>query len=457
MSSLAAVYLGVLGVWLLFASRRSVAIPFLGIAFLLTPSLRVDLGPFSFTAVRILVFLTCIRAAVKGEFRSMRWTTMEKWMVAFVAWAAFSSVFHKDVADALVYRLGLCINFAGVYFSVRVLFRTRDEIEGFLKALALMLVGVALSMSVEQLIRQNPLAVLGGVPWAGLERAGRFRSQGPFAHAILAGTVGGTCVASCLALYPRNRLLSVLGVCGGTIMALASASSGAIMALFVAVVSIAVWRWRAYMHVAKIAAVALYVVLEIVMNRPAYFVITQFNITGSSTGWHRAELIRSSIEHFGEWWLGGTDYTRHWMATGVNFSPDHADITNHYLGYGVHGGMPLLILLVLIIRTGLRMAGDVARNSAFDDGRDWVAWALGCALFGHAVAFISVAYFDQSLVMPVSTLALLASLHTETMEVEEAHLHAANGDEDPGSMASAWAATSGHGAKGEAEVVVTGA
>jgi len=31
----------------------------------------------------------------------------------------------------------------------------------------------------------------------------------------------------------------------------------------------------------------------------------KIDLTGSSTGWHRAELIDSALRHFNEWWLVG--------------------------------------------------------------------------------------------------------------------------------------------------------
>ena len=82
------------------------------------------------------------------------------------------------------------------------------------------------------------------------------------------------------------------------------------------------------------------ILLDLVMKAPAYYIIARADIIGGSTGWHRAALIDSAIRHLNEWWLIGTDYTRNWMVTGVSWSADNTDITNHYLYLGVLGGLP---------------------------------------------------------------------------------------------------------------------
>ena len=143
-------------------------------------------------------------------------------------------------------------------------------------------------------------------------------------------------------------------------------------------------------------------VLDFVMQAPAYYLIGRIDLTGSSTGWHRARLIESAFRHLNEWWLGGTDHTRHWMATGVVWSADHTDITNHYLHMGVIGGLPLMILFILVIAQAFRLIGKELRaNSAAPGSSQFFLWTVGATLFTHAVTFISVSYFDQSLVFTV--------------------------------------------------------
>jgi hypothetical protein len=153
-----------------------------------------------------------------------------------------------------------------------------------------------------------------------------------------------------------------------------------------------------------------YGLLDVIMRDPAYFILARIDFTGGSTGWHRARLIQSAIEHLPEWWFAGTDYTRHWMATGVSWSPDHADITNYYLRMGVWGGLPLMLLFIAILVKGFFFVGQMMREPTdLPPTSQFVFWALGASLFGHAATFISVSYYDQSFVFLYLTLALIAS------------------------------------------------
>jgi O-antigen ligase len=102
----------------------------------------------------------------------------------------------------------------------------------------------------------------------------------------------------------------------------------------------------------------------------------------------------------GEWWLAGTDFTKHWMPTGVSWNPNHTDITNYYLHLGVIGGLPLMLTLVAIIclcfRNLLKHIGIVPGD---DKPHEFTLWCLGTALFAHALSFVSISYFDQMYVL----------------------------------------------------------
>jgi hypothetical protein len=150
--------------------------------------------------------------------------------------------------------------------------------------------------------------------------------------------------------------------------------------------------------------------LATMMNRPVYYLIGEIDLTGSSTGWHRARLIESSLQHLGEWWLAGTDYTRHWMATGVSWSPNHTDLTNHYIALGVYGGLPLLLTFVAVMAVSFRNVGRNLAATQWAGPSSFVAWTAGSALFAIAVTSVSISYFDQSVLWLYMTMAFCSSL-----------------------------------------------
>jgi hypothetical protein len=146
------------------------------------------------------------------------------------------------------------------------------------------------------------------------------------------------------------------------------------------------------------------------MNSPAYYILARIDLTGSSTGWHRARLIESAIEHLNEWWFAGTDYTRHWMPYGVSASEDHCDLTNQYLFYGTWGGLPLMFLFIAALWIAFKYVGTLLNNATDVDLPDqFIIWSLGASLFAHAVNCVSVAYFDQSIMFVYLNIAAIGA------------------------------------------------
>jgi hypothetical protein len=92
------------------------------------------------------------------------------------------------------------------------------------------------------------------------------------------------------------------------------------------------------------------------------------------------------LDHLDEWWLAGTDVTRHWMATGVTWSHEQTDVTNHYIALGVLGGLPLLLSFLGVMALAFHHVSQRLRNAdAGPASSPFLAWALGSALFTIAV------------------------------------------------------------------------
>lgn len=199
-------------------------------------------------------------------------------------------------------------------------------------------------------------------------------------------------------------------------MIITSFSSGPIMSALFAIGALLMWKWRDYMRIVRWLAVFGYLGLNLIMNAPAYYLIARINPTGSSTSWHRAALIDAAIEHFSDWWVAGTDVTRHWMPYGVIWSEDHADITNHYLVMGVAGGLPLMLLFIGVLTLGYSFVGQMLKISQLSLKSRFMTWAFGAALFAHSVTFVSISYFDQSFVFLYLTLAIIGSTRSNAVQ-----------------------------------------
>jgi hypothetical protein len=409
MEQVTVVFLILASIVLLCAPRRWAALPFLMAACYITVGQVIKVGPFHFTAIRILVAVGALRLILRGERPAGGLNGLDWLVILWGITAICVSPFHKDPQATLINHLGRTYDTLGIYLLMRSFFQTPDEVRGFIRIVALLLAPVALEMIYEQLSHYNLFSFFGGIREVPKFREGHFRSQGPFPHPILAGTVGAVCLPLMAGIWRSNPMSARLGVAGCLTMVVTSFSSGPVMSLVYGVFALILWRWRQYTREMLIAAVVGYILLDLVMKDPAYYLIARIDVTGGSTGWHRAKLIDSAIEHLHEWWLFGTDYTRHWMPTGVSWSPDHTDITNHYIHMGVLGGLPLVILFILQLWRGFKYVGGVVRSHPSKDVR-FLAWALGSALFAHTVTCIGVSYFGQSFLFLYLNLAMIGSI-----------------------------------------------
>ncbi|MDB6172544.1 MAG: hypothetical protein JWL59_1855 [Chthoniobacteraceae bacterium] len=416
MTSLAVIFLFFNVVALLALPARWAPLPLLAGACYVTLGQSVDIGPFHFSVIRVLIFTGILRVLFRHERPVGGLIGVDKLMLLWGGWMLCVSVFHAAPVDALIFRMGIAYNALGTYFLIRIFCRDTQDVMHLVKITALFLAPIAIEMMYEQFTGKNLFSIFGKVDSAVIVRSGRFRAQGPFLHPILAGTIAAACIPLMIGIWNTHRFAAKVGVIACLMMVFASASSGPLVGVFFGLLALAAWRWRHRTSHMRIFAVIVYCLLALVMSKPPYFILARLDLTGSSTGWYRAELIRSTIAHFNEWWFSGTDYTRHWMATGVTNNPDHTDITSQYILNGVHGGVFLMLIFVFILWGAFSYVGKLSkRQENVDESQARFAWALGASLFAHAASCISVAYFDQSFLFLYMTLAAISSLYASTV------------------------------------------
>lgn len=371
----------------------------------------VEIGPFHFTVIRILVAVGVVRIIVRREWLAGGMNPLDWLMVVWAVWAIISSAFHNSEDIGLVFRLGLVYNAGGIYFMLRVFCSSIADLVRLCRIIAIVLAAVAIEMIYEQVAFHNLFSVFGGVPETPALREGKIRAFGPFTHPILAGTVGAVTLPLMIGLRRHHPTTAFLGALVSMTIVMSSGSSGPMASALVAIVALCLWPQRFQMRYFRWGAVFIYILLNMVMKVPAYYLIGRIDIAGGSTGWHRAHLIDMALTHIGEWWATGTDHTRHWMPTGVSWNENHTDITNHYIYMGVLGGLLLMFLFIAVLAKGFSFIGNRLRLEKEPSQADaFLLWALGCALFAHAASCISVSYFDQSVVFLYITLAAIGSM-----------------------------------------------
>lgn len=407
MNPLSAAFTVVASALLLTLPGRFAAIPLLLGAAYVPRDAAVELGPATFTVVRILVAVGILRVLMKGERLANGINNVDRLMLLWALYLLGTSVFHRS--DTWLYRAGIVWSDLGSYCLFRVFVHDHEDVVRIFKVLCAVLVPVAVLMLLEKSSGENLFVAFGGVSDVGV-RAGHVRARGPFAHPILAGTVGATCLPMALYLWRRHRVHATMGMFAAAGIVLASTSSGPIMMSLFILLGLLLWKVRASLRAIRWLVLVAVVALDVVMKDPVYFLMARIDITGGSQGWHRAQLIRSSLEQLDQWWLAGTDHTRHWMATG-QVNEAHTDITNHLLAAGVMGGLPLMFLLIMILMAAFRAVGHALRRSEHASlEHRFLIWTLGAILFGHVLNFFSISLFDQSIVFFYLVLAAIGAV-----------------------------------------------
>jgi hypothetical protein len=395
-----------MGLIMLILPRKYAIIPLLISSCYVTLGQRVVIEGLDFTMMRIMVLFGWARLVLRKETWAIELNSIDKVIILWTLSSIISYTLLWQTSAAFINRLGHAFNTIGMYFLFRFIIKDMDDILRIIKALSIITIPLAVAMLLEKATGRNVFAVLGGVPKTTAVRAGRLRCQGSFGHPILAGTFGATLLPLFFILWVRggrDRLISVVGGISSTIITVASASSGPVLTYIFGLVGLFGWVFRHHMRVIRWSLIFGLVALHLIMKAPVWFVIARVNVFSGSTGFHRAYLIDRAIEFIDEWWLIGTKSTGHW---GYNLW----DITNAYLVEGIRGGLPTMILFILVIVLCFGNIGRVLQVIEDDPFAVRICyWSMGAALFAHTITFLSVSYFDQMVVFWYLLLALIST------------------------------------------------
>jgi hypothetical protein len=334
------------------------------------------------------------------------------WQIAdsvFLAWTLVSNVAFValwQTPGTVGSAAGRVYNSLGVYFLVRHLMRDRLSVQRMLQTLAYLVMLLAAFMVVEQFTSRNAFSIF-GAPVLDEIRFGRVRSQGPFLHSLIAGTVGAILFPVFVGLWywKKMRILAVIGAGAALVMAITASGSTPISAAIAGVFALCLWRLRDHMRLIRWAVVTLAVSLHLAMKAPVWALVGRFGAIGGSSGYHRFELIDQTINHFSEWWMVGTTHNAEW-------GWDMWDKADWYVASALNGGLASLVLFVSVIGVALYCAGKGRRRYAGTPDLQRFMWAIGSAVFAGAVGFIGINFWDQSLVIWYGLLALTVSCST---------------------------------------------
>ena len=387
----------IMGVICFTAPRRYAVLSLFAAVLWMPIGQSIDILGFHFYAFRFITLLSLIRVLIRREFPIGSWTVLDKTVLVWAAIIFTTSTLHKPQVFST--RLGMIYNFAAPYVIFRCLV---TDFHSF-KTAALISIMVFLPMTVllvvERQTGKNWFYLLGGVEEISAVRDGQVRAQGPFGHPINAGVAGAMTVGLALFLWQERRKTALLGICVGLVTICVCSSSGPVMAGGIILGAACCYRWRAYSKQAMRWGFLGLIALQLAMNAPVWYLIARVKVFGGSTAWHRAELINSSFKYFNEWWLAGTDVTRHWMPGGLDgVNEDFADITSEYVWMMVAGGLGLFLTFVVLLVHAFRCVGKMrawSENGATPGTHPFEAWAITGMLLTFSITFLTISYFDQ--------------------------------------------------------------
>jgi hypothetical protein len=383
------------GIVLIFVLPRKQAIaPLLITIFLVPQEQQLYVAGIHFFVSRLLILAAFIRGATAKEPKQTSmyaggWNPIDTAVLSYMGLVAASTMMQFLSAPALVNQVGyLWDNMLG-YLALRSLIRNEEDTFLAIKCCAGLMMIFAVTMVIEQEKMLNVFGLLGGVRIAPEIREGKVRCQAAFEHALTAGAFSGTAIPLYVLLWKRRsgRLLAAVGIVAATVMTMATQTSTSLLTEAAGILGICFWPLRRKMQMVRRCLVAGIIILALVMKAPVWFILAHIDLTGSSSSYHRAELINEFVNHFSSWWLIGTTDSASW-------GWDMWDAQNMFVSIGEAGGLAGLTFFILVISRSFSRLG-MARKGAKSKQQEWTVWLLGSALFAHVVAFFGVNYFDQ--------------------------------------------------------------
>ncbi len=394
---------------ILLLPRKYAVVPLFLAAFFIPLQQQVVVFGLHFMMLRVLVLFGWLRVLIKSgspqdrRFR-FRFNSIDKAVLAWSVVSAITFVLLWAESGAVIKATGSFYDAIGIYFLLRFLCREPADLDITIKAYAAVCAILALCMLNEQMTGRNLFSVFGGVPAFTYLREGKLRSQGAFAHPILAGTFCATLLPLFLGLWWRSRkarAMALLGAVAASVGTICSMSSTPVGASVAGITAMFFWPLRNYMRLIRWAIVLILITLHFSMNAPVWALIARIDFVGGSSGDHRYQLVNQFVLHMNEWWMIGTTNNRSW---GFEMS----DTSNWFVGEGVNGGFPRLLSFLAIIVYSFKALGRKSSLEANLDLRK-SRWALGAALFSSVVAFLGISYFDQTIVLWYSLLAMISA------------------------------------------------
>lgn len=280
----------------------------------------------------------------------------------------------------------------------------------------LLSIPVAISFLLEQMTGRNIFYIFGGVPEFTLVRAGKMRSQGAFAHAIIAGAFFVSLLPLMMAQWKsdlkksRGHLVAIAGSAACVVVVICANSSTPYGGLLIVGIGWALFPVRQILGIMGWSFLGLAILAHLVTENGVFHILfTRFSFVAGSTGYHRYLLYDRWLDYFSEWFLIGTNSTAHWGRRLF-------DVTSEYVGASVRGGILGFTALITIIVIGFRSMSKAIAGAANHPDR-YFYYGLGVLLAAHCVMFLGAQYFGSVVFWFWATIGSMVSLGLNARQV----------------------------------------
>jgi hypothetical protein len=397
--------------------RKYVVVPVLATMFLIPAGQQFFVAGVHLFVCRVLILVAFVRAMASKVPKQKShyaggWNSIDTAFTCYVVVSAAATMARTPETGALVNQIGYIWDLLLGYLLLRSLIRDEQDTFLVIKCLAGLMVLLAAAMVSEQIRMMNVFGMLGGVALVPEVREGKIRSQGAFQHALTAGTFAATAIPLFFLLWKNGKakLFAGVGIVAATVMTLTTQTSTSLLTYVAGILAVLLWPIRKEMRRVRTGLVVVLVGLHLVMKAPVWFLIARIDLTGSSSSYHRAELIDQFVNHFSSWWLIGTNDAASW-------GWDMWDAQNMFVSVGEAGGLAALVFYILVISRSFAKIGN-ARKRIKNRKQEWFLWFLGAALFANVVAFFGVNYFDQSKMAWFALISMICASTVPVLNVE---------------------------------------
>ena len=216
------VYLVILLVLAITLRRELVLLPFLLVTLFMTIGQQIIVAGLSMTVLRITLVFIWVRVLARGEHKRIQPSLLDNWLVGWLLIrTVVNIILWRAQGSVIIGNLGHVYDALGIYFLFRIMITNNEELRRIVIFVCALSIPLCAMVLVEHFTGHNPFAVFGGVPETVVMRDGRARCQGPFRHAILAGTFGATTMPFAVGLVRdwdlRVRRIGIVSVASNVV------------------------------------------------------------------------------------------------------------------------------------------------------------------------------------------------------------------------------------------------